>query len=103
MLTYLFSLFYVTGEFHRFLHRGRAHFSGHDKNIILKIFIALKIIMPAGIVLFLVMHEYRFVWQVTMWLPAAEYASKHKKKICDYCASLMVQTAPCVEMIISID
>ena len=24
MLTYLFSLFYVTGEFHRFLHQGRA-------------------------------------------------------------------------------
>ena len=24
MLTSLFSLFYVTGEFHRFLHRGRA-------------------------------------------------------------------------------
>ena len=24
MLTCLFSLFYVTGEFHRFLHRGRA-------------------------------------------------------------------------------
>ena len=23
MLTSLFSLFYVTGEFHRFLHRGR--------------------------------------------------------------------------------
>ena len=27
MLTSLFSLFYVTGEFHRFLHRGRAHTS----------------------------------------------------------------------------
>ena len=26
MLTSLFSLFYVTGEFHRFLHRGRAEF-----------------------------------------------------------------------------
>ena len=26
MLTSLFSLFYVTGEFHRFLHRGRANF-----------------------------------------------------------------------------
>ena len=24
MLTALFSLFYITGEFHRFLHRGRA-------------------------------------------------------------------------------
>ena len=24
MLTSLFSLFYITGEFHRFLHRGRA-------------------------------------------------------------------------------
>ena len=28
MLTSLFSLFYVTGEFHRFLHRGRAYFHG---------------------------------------------------------------------------
>ena len=28
MLTSLFSLFYVTREFHRFLHRGRAKFSG---------------------------------------------------------------------------
>ena len=27
MLTSLFSLFYVTGEFHRFLHRGRARVS----------------------------------------------------------------------------
>ena len=27
MLTSLFSLFYVTGEFHRFLHRDRAQFS----------------------------------------------------------------------------
>ena len=27
MLTSLFSLFYVTGEFHRFLHRGRANVS----------------------------------------------------------------------------
>ena len=27
MLTSLFSLFYVTREFHRFLHRGRASFS----------------------------------------------------------------------------
>ena len=27
MLTSLFSLFYVTGEFHRFLHRGRARIS----------------------------------------------------------------------------
>ena len=27
MLTSLFSLFYVTGEFHKFLHRGRAIFS----------------------------------------------------------------------------
>ena len=26
ILTSLFSLFYVTGEFHRFLHRGRAYF-----------------------------------------------------------------------------
>ena len=26
MLTSLFSLFYITGEFHRFLHRGRAVF-----------------------------------------------------------------------------
>ena len=26
MLTSLFSLFYVSGEFHRFLHRGRAGF-----------------------------------------------------------------------------
>ena len=26
MLTSLFSVFYVTGEFHRFLHRGRAVF-----------------------------------------------------------------------------
>ena len=26
MLSSLFSLFYVTGEFHRFLHRGRAKF-----------------------------------------------------------------------------
>ena len=34
MLTSLFSLFYVTGEFHRFLHRGRAsnfdEFKGKD-------------------------------------------------------------------------
>ena len=34
MLTSLFSLFYVTGEFHRFLHRDRASFSmlfpGHE-------------------------------------------------------------------------
>ena len=27
MLTSLFSLFYVTGEFHRFLHRGRAEWT----------------------------------------------------------------------------
>ena len=27
MLTSLFSVFYVTGEFHRFLHRGRAYFT----------------------------------------------------------------------------
>ena len=27
MLTSLFSLFYVTGEFHMFLHRGRANFA----------------------------------------------------------------------------
>ena len=25
MLTSMFSLFYVTGEFHRFLHRGKVH------------------------------------------------------------------------------
>ena len=31
MLTSLFSLFYVTGEFHRFLHRGRATFSSKGK------------------------------------------------------------------------
>lgn len=32
MLTSLFSLFYVTGEFHRFLHRGRAeHCTGIAK------------------------------------------------------------------------
>ena len=30
MLTSLFSLFYVTREFHRFLHRGRAEFLGGD-------------------------------------------------------------------------
>ena len=30
MLTSLFSLFYVTGEFHRFLHRGRARFLVSD-------------------------------------------------------------------------
>ena len=29
VLTSLFSLFYVTGEFHRFLHRGRAIISGY--------------------------------------------------------------------------
>ena len=29
----LFSLFYVTGEFHRFLHRGRADFGGIFKII----------------------------------------------------------------------
>ena len=27
MLTSLYSLFYVTGEFHRFLHQGRAQFT----------------------------------------------------------------------------
>ena len=31
MLTSSFSLFHVTGEFHCFLHRGRARFSAVDK------------------------------------------------------------------------
>ena len=43
MLTSLFSLFYVTGEFHRFLHRGRAFnlltmFSRNENNFSLPTF-----------------------------------------------------------------
>ena len=32
MLTSLFSLFYVAGKFHRFLHRGRAQNFGRGKD-----------------------------------------------------------------------
>ena len=42
MLTSLFSLFYVTGEFHRFLHRGRARFLGHLLGSFAFYFVLLK-------------------------------------------------------------
>ena len=43
MLTSLFSLFYVTGEFHRFLHRGRADvLADNDRETLKMIYLETK-------------------------------------------------------------
>ena len=80
MLTSLFSLFYVTGEFHRFLHRGRAkirlayHFVERNNMIKRVIEVPGKVFNPTPLIMGICGWARELRHLVKIWSPIFSFA-----------------------------